>query len=247
MLITDIQSVEKFKIKPSDRVLDVGGSMKQHEKLQIDTLVDIIRPEEAPYGKTKLKAKHFVRLDLNKDKFPFKDKEFDFCLCTHTLEDLAYPFLAIEEMGRVAKRGLIITPSMGEDMVFSHIDFTDWLTGARRVPGKAHHKWLFYSKKGILQILPKNYPLLYSGDFHFTKWLGEEEFIYYWGGEIKYREIKDLDFHLLIKEYKGYIKSHKSKFKKGSVLVYLDNPLVYLKELLKLSLRRGKGFSRLKK
>ena len=119
MPLSDQQIIEKFNIKPSDRILDVGGSMKQHQEIKIHTLVDIIRPEGAPYGRSKLKAKNFVRLDITREKFPFKDKEFDFCICTHTLEDLTTPFLVIDEMSRVAKRGLIVTPSMGADTVFA--------------------------------------------------------------------------------------------------------------------------------
>lgn len=128
MSLTDRRIIQRLKIKSRDRVLDVGGSMKQHGELQIDTLVDIISPEEAPYTPSELKAKHFVKLDITHQKLPFENKEFDVCLCTHTLEDLPSPFSAIAEMSRVAKRGLIITPSMGTDMVFSHIDFTNWLT-----------------------------------------------------------------------------------------------------------------------
>src|SRR3989304_6497341 len=123
----DKEIITRYNINKSARVLDVGGSMKQREMIIVDTLVDIVRPEDAPYKKSGLKAKNFIKLDITKDKLPFRDKEFDFCICSHTLEDLAYPFLVIEEMGRVAERGLIITPSMGADMVFSHLDLTVWL------------------------------------------------------------------------------------------------------------------------
>ena len=242
MPLTDKQIIEKFKIRTSDKILDVGGSMKQHREINIDTLVDIIRPEDAPYGRSKLKAKNFVRLDITREKFPFKDKEFDFCICTHTLEDLTTPFLAIDEMSRVAKRGLIITPSMGFDMVFSHLNFTDWLTGARRVPGLGHHKWFFSNKSGKMAIIPKNYPLLYSGEFRFVKWLGEEEFIYYWEGKIDYQEVNDLDFHKLIGEYRKFVRTNREKLYKGLVLFYLDNPFYYLKEFFKLLLGKGEGF-----
>jgi len=242
MPLTDRQIIEKFKIRPTDKILDVGGSMKQHQDLKVHTLIDIMRPEDAPYGQSKLLAKNFMKLDIVKNKFPFKDKEFDFCLCSHTLEDLPYPFLALEEMSRVAKRGLIITPSMGIDMVFAHVDFADWATGARRVPGLGHHKWLFFKEKGRMIILPKNYPLLYSGEFHYTKWLGEDELVYYWEGNIKYKEIKDLNFHSLIGEYRKFVNNNRNKLKRGPVLIYLDNPFIYLRELTKLLLRRGRGF-----
>ena len=221
--------------------------MNQHKEIIIDTLVDILRPEEAPYTQEQLLAKNFVRLDITKDRLPFKNNEFDFCLCTHTIEDLSYPFLALDEMGRVAKRGLIVTPSFGSDIAFSHIDFTDWHTGARRVPGRGHHKWLFYEKKGQMKVVPKNYGILYSSEFHITGWSGEEEFEFYWKEKISYEEIKDLDAHALIGEYRKFIKENRNKIKKGPVLIYLDNPLIYLKEGIKLLTKRGTGFRHGKK
>jgi ubiquinone/menaquinone biosynthesis C-methylase UbiE len=238
MLLTDYEIIKKFDIKPTYRILDVGGSMKQHQQISIDTLVDIIRPEEAPYGKSKLLAKKFVQLDVTKQKLPFNDKEYDFCLCTHTLEDLYNPFLLIDEMSRVAKRGFISTPSMGQDMEYSHFNLTDWKTGQRRVPGIAHHKWFFYEKKGIIQIIPKNYPILYSSKFHITKWLGDSEFQYFWEEKIRYKQIKDLSIHKLIKEYSTFIDTNIKYIKKGPVLVYLDNPFYFLKEFIKVLLKR---------
>lgn len=239
----DEEIIKKFRIKPTDRILDVGGSMNQHKGIRVDTLVDAIRPEESKYYKSNLLAKNFVRLDLNSDKFPFRDKEFDFCLCTHTLEDLPYPFLAIKEMSRVAKRGYIATPSFGQDIVFDHVNFTNWRTGARRVPGLAHHKWLFYEKEGVMNVVPKNYPLLYSSEFQFVKWKGDPEFQYPWAGKINFKEIKDYDFEKLILEYRHFVMKNRKKLIKFPVAaIYLDNPVYYLKELIKSILGRGYGF-----
>src|SRR3989304_7536345 len=112
-MISDKEIIQRFKVRPTDKVLDIGGSMRQRDEINVHTLVDIIPPEEAPYGASKLKAENFVKVDITKDKLPFKDKEFDFCICSHTLEDLSSPFLIIDEMARGSKKGLIITPSMG--------------------------------------------------------------------------------------------------------------------------------------
>lgn len=240
MSLTDFELISKFKFKANDKILDVGGSMKQHTEIPIDTLIDAIRPEESQYNKGKLRAKHFVRLDLNRDKFPFKDKAFDFCLCTHTLEDLPYPFLAIDEMSRVAKAGYIATPSFGQDIVFTHIDFTNWGTGARRVPGISHHKWLFYNKGGEMRVVPKNYPLLYSEEFQFVKWVGESEFQFPWKGKIKYEEFRDFDFKLLIGEYKDFTAKNRNKLIKGRALFYLDSPLNLVKANLKRILKKNR-------
>lgn len=240
---TDRELTQKYKIKPTDKVLDVGGSMNQHTGIKIDTLVDAIRPEESKHYKNKLLAKNFVRVDLNVDKFPFKDNEFDFCLCTHTLEDLPYPFLAITEMSRVAKRGYIATPSYGLDITLSNINFTNWGTGARRVPGLAHHKWLFYDKGGVMSVVPKNYPLLYSSEFQFTKWGGDSEFQFYWDKKINYQEFKDFNFDDLIAEYRSFVKKNKNKLTHFPLAaVYLDNPIYYAKEIIKTILGKGYGF-----
>lgn len=239
----DADLIQKFRLKPTDKILDVGGSMNQHKELQIDTLLDAIRPEESKHYKSKLLAKNFVRLDLNTDKFPFEDNEFDFCLCTHTLEDLPYPFLAIAEISRVAKRGYIATPSFGSDITLSRVNLTNWGTGVRRVPGLAHHKWLFYVKDGVLNVVPKNYPLLYSSEFQFTKWKGEEELQFYWEKKINYREFKDCNFDDLIKEYRSFVRKNKSKLANFPLaVVYLDNPFYYVKELVKMIFGKGYGF-----
>lgn len=44
----------------------------------------------------------------NVEKLPFKNKEFDTVICTHTLEHVQNLFLAINELRRVAKKCLII-------------------------------------------------------------------------------------------------------------------------------------------
>lgn len=241
--MTDKKIIELLNLKGSEKILDIGGSMNQHNQIKVDTLADMIRPEEAPYGVSKLKAENFVRVDITRDKLPFKDKEFDVCLCTHTLEDLPSPFLVIAEMERVAKRGIIITPSMGFDCQFTKIDYTDWLTGARRVPGEAHHKWFFINRKGTLEIIPKNYPILYTSEFQMKKWLGEKEMVFVWKNKIKYMEFISLNIHSLIDRYKSFYSKNKKYVVAGRVLYFTDSPLVVLKALLKIIFKRGWGYS----
>ena len=236
--------INKLKITPKTKVLDVGGAMKQRSEIKVDTLVDLLRPEESPYTKSTLKAKNFVRLDVTTQTLPFKDKEFDVVLCTHTLEDLPTPFLVLEQMQRVAKRGYIETPLMGTDIVFSHVDTTNWLTGFRRTPGIAHHKWLFWKHLGKLWVIPKNYPLLYSPEFHVTSWRGETNLSYFWEGKINYHKVDDLDFHMLVSLYREFVKQNEASLTFGKPLIYLDNPYYFAKELVKLFLKKGTAFEK---
>ena len=247
MLLGDKEIIKKMGIISTDRVLDIGGSMMQHHLIKVDTLADLIRPEDAPYGPSKLLAEHFVKVDITREKLPFGEKEFDVCLCTHTLEDLPSPFLVIDEMSRVSKRGLIATPNMGEDMKFSPIDFTDWNSGPRRVPGQAHHKWFFIKEGGILKIIPKNYPVLYTSEFGITDWMGEKEMVYSWEGKINYKEVSGLNIHNLIDEYEKFVNSNKSLIRCGGVILYLDSPYNLVKAYAKKFLRRGDGYKYRKK
>jgi|SRR3989344_1846715 len=242
MARNDTFLINEHNIDKDTKVLDIGGAMKQHEQIKVDTLVDIISPQEAPYTASKLKAKRFVKVDITKEKLPFKNKEFDVCLCTHTLEDLYNPFLIMDEMSRVAKRGYIATPSMGNDMVFSHYDITDWLTGGKRVPGLSHHKWFFVNKGKKIKIIPKNYGILYSPKFHIVGWRGEDDFNYFWDGKIDYEKVTDLNIHHLVDEYQKFIDENKDNIKFGRVLYFYDNPFYITKAYLKYLLNRGEGY-----
>jgi hypothetical protein len=241
--MTEQEIVRLLNITKRDRILDIGGSMKQHAEIAIDTLADIISPKEAPYGTSELKAKKFLQIDFTKDKLPFKDKEFDVCLCTHTLEDLPSPFLIISEMSRVARRGLIVTPSMGYDMQHSHLDYTDWLTGARRVPGEAHHKWFYVKNGNSLEIIPKNYPILYTSHFQITQWSGDTEMVYRWNGKINYKEFISLNIHKLIDRYMLFVNKNNKYIKKGRTLIFIDNPFIMFKAFVKKLLKKGWGYS----
>lgn len=242
--LSDQELISKLKIKPGDKVLDVGGSGKQHQLIKIDTILDLVRPEEKDYTPSILRAKHFVQLDITKDKFPFKDKSFDVVLCTHTLEDLTDPYLAISEMSRVGKRGYIATPHRGQDMVFDHLQITEWNIGPVRQPGLAHHKWLFELRNKQMYIVPKNYPILYSRDFQFVKWNGPDEFRYFWQGKIDFQIYYPLSHHKLIKEYNSFVQKNRSKFKKGLVSIYLDSPWFIVKEWVKKIIKRGVAYQK---
>lgn len=231
--MNDQDLITKLKIGPHDRVLDIGGSLKQHNQIKVDTLVDLYHPEKAPYWPSKLKAQHFIQLNIARQKLPFADKEFDVCLCTHTLEDLSNPFLVLDEIPRVAKRGYLAMPSRGKDMEFSHFNLTDWGTGARRQPGLSHHHWFFEAKGQKLIITPKIYPILYTSEFHLVKWSGEEECQFFWTDKISYEVFPSVNTHALIENYRDFVRKNQSKIHKGPVLFYLDNPWYIFKECLK--------------
>lgn len=235
--LTDEQIIKKLKIKPTDKVLDIGGSARQHNVIRVDTLVDLFHPEELIEYGSKLKAKNFVKVDITRDRLPFKDKQFDVCVCTHTLEDLYNPFLAIEEMSRVAKRGYIATPNRGWESTFRPLDMSNWRLGPVREPGLAHHHWMFevIGKKWL--ITPKIYPLLYTPKLQVTAWTGPQEARYFWQDKIEYQLFNSVSFADAIEDYQTFINRNKDKITLGRAAVFLDNPLQMAKEIAKLILK----------
>ncbi len=222
------------------KILDIGGSMKQLHQIPVDTLVDLISPEKSPYHPSPLHARKFVRLDIENNDLPFADKSFDFCYSSHTLEDLFYPTRVITEMGRVARRGLIITPSRGQDITFDRFNLTQWRTGARRMPGLPHHHWLFEVQDRKLIITPKVYPLLYTPDFEIIAWSGPEETVYYWENKPRFDQKRFMDIFEMISDYREFSRQNSHYITPGLTNLPIDSPQPIVKEYIKMILRKKK-------
>lgn len=116
------------------RVLDVGG---WHNQWASNFVTDVIDIQE-------VKGPKFYLGNIN---MPYVWQEiveevelnglFDFCICTHTLEDIANPRLAIEIMPQIAKEGYIAIPSKYNELKFNQHGFR----------GSVHHRWIFNIEK----------------------------------------------------------------------------------------------------
>jgi hypothetical protein len=132
-------------LQPSDVVLDVGGWACPFNRA--NHVLDA-EPYETRgyYGTIGLPAsqggdRESFRADTwhhrdicRKDPFPFRDKEIDFAICSHTLEDIRDPLWVCAEMIRVAKRGYIEVPSRLAETC------RGW--ESNRIAGLSHHRWL---------------------------------------------------------------------------------------------------------
>jgi SAM-dependent methyltransferase len=102
-------------------------------------VIDLIEPGTVPsYGpadQTQPSQREYVVHDICSSRpFPFADSFFDFCICTHVLEDVRDPLRVCEEMVRVAKAGYIEVPSWESELTHN-------LEG-RHHSGRSHHRWL---------------------------------------------------------------------------------------------------------
>ena len=100
-----ISYLEKKKNNnPDYRVIDVGGAKNPWCDKYVDAYIDINRFETS--------KKMFIG-DINEDKVwevaePF---QYDFSICTHTLEDIRSPDFVISRLLSISKAGFISMPN----------------------------------------------------------------------------------------------------------------------------------------
>jgi hypothetical protein len=79
-------------------------------------------------------AATWVQRDIcDREPWPFADGQFDFAVCSQTLEDVRDPIWVCHELARVARAGYIETPSRLEEQCWA-------IQGPWT--GRSHHHWL---------------------------------------------------------------------------------------------------------
>lgn len=134
---------ERIKnIRHTDIVLEIGPGGSPHPRS--DVFLEMIYKDKvsaeaqrgfAPELKTKKKIIYY-----DGGIFPFKDKEFDYVICSHVIEHVPDAESFLKEMFRVAQKGYLEYPLIYYDYIY---DFPEHLTFF-----KLHERTLFY--------LPKN-------------------------------------------------------------------------------------------
>jgi len=142
-----INYIKEQKSKGPFKVIDIGGSVEGWSSPYIDGLIDFNIPEHLPDH-----IKHY-QCDIthpNSWEPILKDisvnGKYDFCICTHTLEDIMNPNYVCEKMSEIAKSGYIAVPSKYRELSrFEH-------TGYR---GYIHHRWILTVYKNNVVAFPK--------------------------------------------------------------------------------------------
>jgi len=109
-------------ILPEDKVLEIGPGANPHPRADV-LLEKKFQSEDEFYeqrGKTIIPeplSKPIIYYEGN--YFPFKDKEFDYVICSHVLEHVEDVDLFIKEITRVSKRGYLEFPTIYYDYLYN--------------------------------------------------------------------------------------------------------------------------------
>jgi hypothetical protein len=130
--ILDKKALGKFT------VVDVGGSVNGWSAPYIDAVVDFNNLEV-----NNTNIKHF-NCDITHPnsyneilKYVKENGKFDFCICTHTLEDIMNPVYVCEQICKISNEGYISFPSKFREL-------SRFEGGNYR--GYIHHRWIFKVK-----------------------------------------------------------------------------------------------------
>lgn len=138
---------EQKELNPEYKVLDIGGSANYTNWCYdiIDYVVDFNDCEDERIKQFKFNINYETQW---KELLDFVDHngKFDFCICSHTLEDIALPSVCLNMMPLVAKGGFVSTPS--KYVEFSKVGGQPWL-------GYIHHRWIYTFKNNVYLALPK--------------------------------------------------------------------------------------------
>ena len=143
--VLDFIGTQKNKSKFT--VIDVGGSLSGWSSKVIDAVVDFNDPDKDEESKVVHFKCDITHPDSWKEilEYVAENGKFDFCICTHTLEDIMNPAFVCEQICKIAKTGYISFPSKHREL--------SRCEGLYR--GYIHHRFIFTIKDNKLIAFPK--------------------------------------------------------------------------------------------
>jgi hypothetical protein len=192
----DIEKV-LANIKPDDLVLDVGGwacpfnranYVLDAEPYETRGFYEKIGLPKSQGGEKEYFTKEtWIQRDIcNKEPWPFADKQFNFCICSHILEDIRDPLYVCSELMRVSKRGYIEVPSRVLESCRGQEH--------KNIAGLSHHRWLVEINGNHLQFTMKyhtihsDFQLSFPSSFAKKLPLSETISCLFWEGDFTYAE-----------------------------------------------------------
>ena len=135
-------------------VLDVGGAARPLPRADwvLDLVSYDVRGQLGWIGDRRAERftpETWVQRDIcDREPWPFEDRQFDFAVCSHTLEDVRDPVWVAHELQRVATAGYIEVPSLREELTYGIQG--PWV-------GWGHHHWLVLVGDDRIEFLFKHH------------------------------------------------------------------------------------------
>jgi len=178
------------RLSPGDVVVDIGGWGRPFNRA--DWVIDLMPYEtrgkfgHQGRGAERFNGETWIQRDIcDREPYPFGDKEVDFVVCSHTLEDVRDPVFVCSEMIRIGKAGYIEVPTRLEEQSYGFQGH--WA-------GWGHHRWLVDIKDGRIDFVFKHHIVHGKKANHFPPgfWhvLSPEVHAqpFWWEGSFAYRE-----------------------------------------------------------
>lgn len=170
-----------FKIKRGEVVVDLGSGDKPFWRADV-FLDKLALGNEQRFSSSDIIKDLGLFVDGDITKTPFKDKAFDFSFCSHVLEHIERPDLAIKEILRISDRGFIEVPDGMIEMMApyqSHLWFVFF----------NNNQLIFLRKSKQMHSALEENNLKYQ---YLAKYLKKHFIRLYWRKDIKYKIIDKL-------------------------------------------------------
>lgn len=126
------------QVNPNYKVIDIGGAANPWCDELVNAYIDIIEVE----GKKTFSGDIYSNELWEK----IKKEKYDFCICTHMLEDIRDPAFIINKINENFSAGFISVPNKHTEL--SNIENPAFL-------GYCHHRWIFTIVEDKLKALAK--------------------------------------------------------------------------------------------
>lgn len=165
-------------------VLDVGAADNPWTAEFLSATFDLREPHLDP-------SKHILhfRGNLNNPygwdeirSYAAKEGKFKYSVCSHTLEDIAYPQLALQWLPEISEAGFISMPSHLQELRRN-------IEGPWR--GYIHHRWMYRERNGKLLVIPKISALEYMNELQGSDNPDTTELQVFWDHDIAYEVLND--------------------------------------------------------
>lgn len=184
-----LNKLRKRKKEDSNyKIIDIGGGKEKHCSDKFDFIDAYSDFRVVKSNNENLKHFNGNINDLELWEQILKDVEtngkYDFCICTHLLEDIAFPSFVCQMINKVALSGLITFPSKYKELSYFE---------SNTYRGYSHHRWIMTIKNSTILGFPKQGFIENLNWKEITNKLSNdnEELWVLWSEKIKFNIIND--------------------------------------------------------